>query len=264
MRPRFFESWILWMKHSVIFAIASSPGAEISPYLSMPTASWLICFVDSFVQHSIFHSMFLCNACLALLLLIRQQLKPSGFDCAPSILYCVTLSTLRLTDPRVAPWGFFPLSSASSWWRVSHDGLSSSLSAGIGLRISWSRRVDLERPYKEHWKMQGKGSSCSILNSSSPVSGDAWTSRQKSRISTPCRTQCLSYEHMPDLHGTSLKLSQKWKAAYAWVQLDSCLLAIHKANWRASNCCLCIQAIVFEFYWLPNDVSSLTSVSFDK
>lgn len=39
-----------------------------------------------------------------MLLLICQQLKPSGFDCAPSILCRVILSTLQLTYLRVAPW----------------------------------------------------------------------------------------------------------------------------------------------------------------
>lgn len=101
--------------------------------------------------------------------------------------------------------------------------------------------------------MERKGGSCSILQSRSLVSGDAWTSRRKSQISAPIE-QCLSHEYMPDLHGKSWKLSQNWKAGYAWFQLDSCLLAICKAK----NYCLCIQAIVFEFNWIPNDVSFLT------
>lgn len=199
-----------------------------------------------------------------MLLLICQQLKPSGFDCAPSILCRVTLSTLRLTYLRVAPWvsspcHLLPLGEGSAmmaYCQAYQLALVSEPHDQEGL--TWKGLI------RSTGKMEGKRGSCSIPQSSSPVSGDAWTSRHKSQISAPCRTQCLSYEYMPDLHGKSLKLSQNWKAGYVWFQLDSCLLAIHKANWRASNCCLGIQAIVFEFYWIPNDVPSLTSVSFDK
>lgn len=85
----------------------------------MPTASWLIRFVVLFVQQSIFHGIFLCNTCLALFLLICQQLKPSGFDSAPSILYCVTLFMLRLTYLRVprgvsSPCHLLPLGEGSA------------------------------------------------------------------------------------------------------------------------------------------------------